>query len=172
MIGANMIELLEANWLAIREECLAATNYMKWPESIYTGQWDVFGLWDLQACLIEQNAKQCPHTVSVLKQIPNLRTAGFSRLGAGAHIKPHKGYTDEVLRCHLGLVVPDGDCRLKVEETVYQWQEGKAFVFDDTLLHEAVNYTDSDRYILLIDFYRNGQNQHQPNPRVPTYRAD
>ena len=58
-----MIELLEANWLGIREECLAVTNYMRWPESIYDGKWDVFGLWDLQGCLLEQNAKQCPHTV-------------------------------------------------------------------------------------------------------------
>ena len=92
-------------------------------------------------------------------------------MGAGAHIKPHKGYTDEVFRCHLGLAIPEGDCGLKVDGVTYRWGEGKAFIFDDTLLHSAWNYTDSDRYILLIDFYKN-DNQHQPNPRVPAYRAD
>lgn len=154
MTGVNMIELLESNWLGIREECLGAISYMEWPESIYDGKWDVFGLYDLQGNLIEQNAKQCPFTTSILQQIPNLKIAGFSRLGAGAHIKPHKGYSDEVLRCHLGLVVPEGDCGLKVEETVYQWQEGKAFIFNDRLLHEAWNYTEADRYVLLLDTYR------------------
>jgi beta-hydroxylase len=154
MIGASTIRLLEENWLAIREECLGAIDYVRWPESIYDGKWDVFGLWDLQGCLITENATRCPNTVDTLKQIPNLRTAGFSKLGVGAHIKPHKGYTDEVLRCHLGLVVPRGDCALKVEDTVHQWQEGKAFIFNDRLLHEAWNYTDSDRYVLLLDFYK------------------
>ena len=152
--GDSTIDLLEANWVPIRDECLAVGNYVRWPESIYNGNWDVFGLWDLQGCLLEDNAARCPNTVSVLMQIPNLRTAGFSKLGAGAHIKPHKGYTDAVLRCHLGLVTPEGDCALKVEETVYNWQEGKAFIFNDRLLHEAWNYTDSDRYVLLLDLYK------------------
>lgn len=150
-----MIELLEANWQPIREECLAATNYVRWPEqSIYQGNWDVFGLWDLQGTLLEHNAGVCPNTVSILRQIPNLRTAGFSKLGTGCVISPHKGYSDDVLRCHLGLVIPDGDCALKVGDTVYNWQEGKAFTFNDRLLHEAWNRTASDRYVLLLDFYK------------------
>jgi ornithine lipid ester-linked acyl 2-hydroxylase len=152
--GDSTIDLLEANWVPIRDECLAVGNYVRWPESIYNGNWDVYGIYDLQGYLIEENATRCPKTTEVLKRIPNLRTAGFSKLGAGAHIKPHKGYTDAVLRCHLGLVVPEGDCALKVEETVYRWQEGKAFIFNDRLLHEAWNYTDSDRYVLLLDLYK------------------
>ena len=152
--GDSTIDLLEANWVPIRDECLAAGNYVRWPESIYNGNWDVYGIYDLQGYLIEENATRCPKTTEVLKRIPNLRTAGFSKLGAGAHIKPHKGYTDAVLRCHLGLVTPEGDCALKVEETVYNWQEGKAFIFNDRLLHEAWNYTDSDRYVLLLDLYK------------------
>jgi ornithine lipid ester-linked acyl 2-hydroxylase len=152
--GDSTIDLLEANWVPIRDECLAVGNYVRWPESIYNGNWDVYGIYDLQGYLIEENATRCPKTTEVLKQIPNLRTAGFSKLGAGAHIKPHKGYTDAVLRCHLGLVIPEGDCALKVEETVYNWKEGKAFIFNDRLLHEAWNYTDSDRYVLLLDLYK------------------
>ena len=151
----KLIALLEGNWKPIREECLKVTNYVRWPEQgIYEGNWDVFGLWDLEGHLIAENARRCPNTVEVLERIPNLRTAGFSRLGAGTHIKPHKGYTDRVLRCHLGLIVPGGKCELKVENTIHRWEEGKAFIFDDTLLHEAINYTDSDRYVLLLDFYK------------------
>jgi aspartyl/asparaginyl beta-hydroxylase (cupin superfamily) len=155
MTGEHGINLLEANWVAIREECLAVTDLTQWPEkSIYEGQWDVYGIYDLKGNLIGNHAKECPKTTEILRQIPRLQTAGFSILRAGAVIKPHIGYTDKVLRCHLGLVIPEGDCALKVEDTVYPWEEGKAFIFDDTLLHSAWNRTARDRYVLLLDFFK------------------
>jgi beta-hydroxylase len=160
----SVIELLEANWEGIRDECRAmASPYMPWPEhGIYKGQWDVYGIHDLEGNRIESHAAECPFTVNILEQIPNLRTAGFSMLGAGCRITPHKGYTDAVLRCHLGLIIPGGDCALKVEETIYKWQEGKAFIFDDRLLHEAWNLTAHPRYVLLLDFYKFAGNYKGP----------
>jgi beta-hydroxylase len=150
-----MIELLEANWEDIRDECLQASGYTEWPEySIYSGRWDVYGIYDFQSNLIPEHAKECPKTVSALQQIPGLKTAGFSRLEGGCHIVPHKGYSGDVLRCHLGLVIPEGDCALKVEETVYRWEEGKAFIFNDRLLHEAWNRTSLPRYVLIVDFLK------------------
>ena len=150
-----MIEILEANWKDIQYECLQASGYAEWPEySIYNGRWDVYGIYDFQSNLIPEHAKECPKTVSVLQQIPKLKTAGFSRLEGGCHIVPHKGYSGDVLRCHLGLVIPEGDCALKVEETIYRWEEGKAFIFNDRLLHEAWNRTSLPRYVLIVDFIK------------------
>jgi aspartyl/asparaginyl beta-hydroxylase (cupin superfamily) len=156
MTGDSTIDLLEANWEGIRDECRAmASPYISWPEhQLYNGRWDVYGIYDIQGNRMDEHAAECPFTTSVIEQIPNLRTAGFSMLGAGCLINPHRGYTDAVLRCHLGLIVPDGDCALKVEETVYRWQEGKAFIFNDRLLHEAWNLTDHARYVLLLDLYK------------------
>jgi beta-hydroxylase len=152
----EVINLLEANWEGIRDECRSvASPYTPWPErGIYRGKWDVYGIYDLQGNRIEEHAKECPLTTSVLEQIPGLRTAGFSMLGSGCRIVPHKGYTDAVLRCHLGLIIPNGDCALKVEDTVHRWTEGKAFFFNDRLLHEAWNLTDYPRYVLLIDVFK------------------
>jgi beta-hydroxylase len=157
---------LEATWEGIRDECRSvASPYIPWPEQwIYKGQWDVYGIRDLQGNLIEEHAAECPFTTSILDQIPNLRTAGFSMLGAGCHITPHKGYTDDVLRCHLGLIIPEGDCALKVEETIYNWQEGKAFIFNDRLLHEAWNLTEHPRYVLLLDLYKGRFAGNYPGP--------
>ena len=156
MTGDSTIELLEANWGGIRNDCRSvASPYMPWPEhSIYKGRWDVYGIYDLKGNRIDEHAAECPFTTSILQQIPNLRTAGFSMLGAGCHITPHKGYTDDVLRCHLGLIIPEGDCALRVEQTSYKWKEGKAFIFNDRLLHEAWNRTDYPRYVLLLDLYK------------------
>lgn len=80
-----------------------------------------------------------------------MTTAGFSCLAAGTHIVLHVGYTNTVLRCHLGLIVPD-DCALRVGNQTNNWVEGKCFVFDDTVEHEAWNHGDKARIILLIDF--------------------
>lgn len=44
------------------------------------------------------------------------------------------------------------NCGLRVGDIMYTWTPGKAFVFDDTEEHEAFNYGDRTRFILLIDF--------------------
>ena len=101
-----------------------------------------------------------------MEQIPGLTTAGFSALAPDTYIKPHVGYTGEVLRCHLGLITPKRssnglsrehpmpliNCGMRVGDIMYTWSPGKAFVFDDTEEHEAFNYGDRTRFILLIDF--------------------
>lgn len=153
----KVVEILEENWECIRDECekVSGADFTQWPEkSIYQGQWDVYGIYDLQGNLIEPHSKKCPATTQTLRQIPRLRTGGFSMLAPGCHIRPHVGYTDEVLRAHLGLSIPKGNCHLKVGDTLYTWEEGKAFVFDDRILHEAWNKTPHPRYILLVDFYK------------------
>lgn len=157
--GDNTIEILEANWLAIREECLAVSGYVDYPEYfIYLGKWDVFGIYDMWGNFMAENAEKCPNTTAVLQQIQGVRTAGFSKLTAGCIVNPHKGFTDKILRYHLGLIIPEGDCGLKVEDTIYRWQEGKAFVFDDRLLHEAWNRTSEPRYVLIVDIYKDAIN--------------
>lgn len=83
--------------------------------------------------------------------LPGMTTAGFSSLVAGTHIKPHIGYSKAVLRCHLGLIVPDG-CVLRVGTQTRNWQSGKCLIFDDTVEHEAWNNSDKTRIALLIDF--------------------
>ena len=164
MTNEEIVAHLETNWEGIRNECLATTQpYIPWRGvGIYNGQWDVYGLFDFpdhkdcvsRGNLIQDHATECPFTVSTLEQIPRLRTAGFSMLMPGCIITPHVGFTDKVLRFHLGLIIPEGDCALKVEDTVYRWQEGKAFYFDDILMHEAWNLTNGPRYVLIVDVYK------------------
>jgi aspartyl/asparaginyl beta-hydroxylase (cupin superfamily) len=80
--------------------------------------------------------------------------AGFSRLAPGTHIKPHVGYggwAQYVLRCHLGLEVPQG-CEMRVGPETRSWQEGKVTVFCDATEHEVWNRGDKERVVLLFDF--------------------
>ena len=48
---------------------------------------------------------------------------------------------------HLPLVVPPG-CRFRVGNSVREWVVGQAWVFDDTIEHEAHNTSDELRAIL------------------------
>ncbi|MCC7249855.1 MAG: aspartyl/asparaginyl beta-hydroxylase domain-containing protein [Lysobacter sp.] len=104
-------------------------------------------------------ADLCPNTIAALSGAPLTDIPGrapsilFSRLAAGAHIPPHTGVLNSRLICHLALVVPDG-CELRVGNETRVWQEGKAWVFDDSIEHEARNAGDRDRYILLFDIWR------------------
>jgi beta-hydroxylase len=147
-------ETLEANWGVIRGELLDLSRKAFKPffnkGKLYDGTWDIFGLYAFGRKNAE-NCTLCPETTRVVETIPRMVTAAFSRLEPHTHIKPHVGYTPAVLRCHLGLIVPE-DCALRVGPEVRGWQEGRCMVFDDTTEHEAWNRSDSERVVLIIDF--------------------
>ena len=104
----------------------------------------------------EQSWKRCPETMKILSNIPNLRNAFFSILGPNYHIPHHRGVTKGLIRCHLGLIVPDqrDQCVMRVGDQIRQWEEGRCFVFDDTYDHEVWNKTDQERVVLIIDVDR------------------
>lgn len=148
---------LEANWRDILDELLALEQeqFAKWPEDNYTGRWEVFGLYAFGRKL-EDNCRKCPVTAALVAEIPGLTTAGFSVLMPGTHIRPHVGYTRTVLRCHLGLVIPD-DCGIRVGNETRVWRRGECMVFDDTVEHEAWNHSSTSRIVLLFDFVKPGK---------------
>ena len=47
-----------------------------------------------------------------------------------------------------------GKCSFRVGNDVREWVEGKAWLFDDTIEHEAWNHSDQTRVILLFDVWR------------------
>ena len=150
------VEILEGGARAVREELdrlLTSDLFLPWPEKmLYDEGWDVFGFYWFGDKL-SKNCAMCPRTVEIVEQVPNLVTAGFSRLGPSTHIRPHVGYTDKVLRCHLGLIVPLV-CELRVGDETRRWEENRCLIFDDTLEHEAWNRSERSRIVLLLDFLK------------------
>src|SRR3546814_7386481 len=69
----------------------------------------------------------------ISERTPN---AMFSLLAPGKHIPPHTGVANTRLVCHLPLIVPDG-CWFRVGAETREWKRGAAWVFDDTIEHEA-----------------------------------
>lgn len=181
------IKNLEDNWEVIREELdnllyneveSNKSYFTPWHETdIYEGGWDVYGLYAFGDKL-ESNCKLCPKTAEIVEGIPGVVTAGFSALAPDTHIKPHVGYTKDVVRCHLGLITPakppsyekTGNywlrkdiqietlvpvCGLRLDGFgILEWTPGRAFLFDDTVEHEAWNFGNRTRFILLLDILR------------------
>lgn len=104
----------------------------------------------------EENCRQCPRTIEVLKTIPNMKTAFFSILSPHKHIPPHRGPYNGVLRLHLGLRIPQDrmNCKIRVGNDFGLWEEGRALVFDDSYEHEVWNNTEEIRVVLFVDFVR------------------
>lgn len=120
--------------------------------------WSAFYLWKNGEVVLE-NAARCPRTMQALQDVPLARVANrspsilFSLLQPGAHIPPHNGLVNTRLICHLPLLVP-GQCTFRVGNELRDWQKGNAWLFDDTIEHEAWNRSGETRVILLFDVWR------------------
>ena len=122
-------------------------------------QWKTFFFWGYGHQAVA-NCDLCPDTTRALSSIPGLTTAFFSILGPGKTIPRHRGPFKGVLRYHLGVDIPRGDCGIEVDGEARKWENGKSLVFDDTYQHSAWNRTNEQRIVLFVDFLR-------PLPYVP-----
>lgn len=129
----------------------------QWRELNHSRRWGAFHLWR-DGRRVEAHLARCPATAAVLEQVPRVRVHGqapnafFSLLEPHTHIPPHTGVTNTRLVVHLPLVVPDG-CRFRVGSETRTWQAGRAWVFDDTIEHEAWNDSAEPRAILIFDIW-------------------
>ncbi len=159
----HFLKIFEQNYEKIYQDYLSVKNkIIPWPElELYDKGWEVFGLFLSKdvSTLINTNLPsftECTFTKNLISQnVSNHGTAGFSVLKANSTIKPHEGIKSKYFRMHLGLEVPEGDLGiLTASHGLLKWEKGKAFYFDDNLLHEAWNKTNQDRVVLLMDFER------------------
>ncbi len=131
----------------------------QWRELNRSRRWSAYFLWN-QGSPNAAHLANCPVTARVLDaaDVPRPRiesrapTAFFSILDAKTHIPPHTGVTNTRLTVHLPLIIPEG-CRFRVGGTTREWVAGKAWVFDDTIEHEAWNDSDTPRAILIFDIW-------------------
>ena len=129
----------------------------QWRDLNRNPNWTAFHLIRLGA-VDSDNASLCPKTMDLLKRIPQPQIPGaspnamFSLLAPNTSIPPHVGVNNARLVCHLPLVVPEG-CWFRVGGETRPWREGEAFVFDDTIEHEATNPTGQLRVVLIFDLW-------------------
>jgi aspartyl/asparaginyl beta-hydroxylase (cupin superfamily) len=129
----------------------------KWTPLDRSLDWGALHLWR-DGERIDEACARAPKTAALIETLPRCRISGrapavfFSILKAGKHIPPHTGVTNVRAIVHLPLIVPEG-CTFRVGGETRPWVEGEAWVFDDTIEHEAVNPTGRDRAVLILDVW-------------------
>jgi aspartyl/asparaginyl beta-hydroxylase (cupin superfamily) len=168
------LDILEAATEEIAAEALAALTgdragfkpYVDFPPGTPVDNWAPLNHsmdWTTYSLLhdgarVEDHIARCPRTAAVLEQlplcdIPNCAPgAYFSVLKPRTRLPPHTGTTNTRSIVHLPLVIPE-KCEFRVGADVRPWVKGKAWVFDDTIEHEAWNDSDQTRIILIFDIW-------------------
>lgn len=157
--GFDFVAALEAAGpgLAAETAALEAADFRESPDALSLAApgydergWrylEIFGRDGLEAV-----RARLPRCAAAAAAVPGMVNAGLSLLLPGTHLEPHRGELAGVLRLHLALRVPRGDCALRGGGQTRRWQPGRCLVFDDTLEHEAWNRGDGERVVLLVTF--------------------
>lgn len=173
---------LEDGWQGLRDEALAliedpgfvpyvanppGTPLNQWRDLDHNRDWGALFLWK-HGVRDDANHARLPATSALLGAMPLLDiprrgpNAFFSRLAPRTRIPAHHGVTNARMTVHLPLIVPAG-CGFRVGPETREWREGEAWVFDDTIEHEAWNDSDEPRVILIFDIW---------NPLLGTAECD
>lgn len=139
----------------------------QWAELNHSPRWSAFHFYH-DGKRFDENCARCPLTVEAVGRIPQPHIEGlmpatmYSVLKPRTRIPPHMGPANVRLVVHLPLVVPK-DCGFRVGNQTRQWREGQAWVFDDTIEHEAWNDSEEVRVVFICDTW---------NPRLSTAERD
>ncbi|MFT7611180.1 MAG: aspartyl/asparaginyl beta-hydroxylase (cupin superfamily) [Parvicellaceae bacterium] len=103
---------------------------------------------------VKNNLKHAPTLKSWLNEHPRILSSSVNILNSGAEIKEHRGDTDAIVRCHIGLEIPDGLPKVgfSVENEERPWKENETLIFRDAFNHKAWNNSSSRRVILVVDY--------------------
>lgn len=129
----------------------------QWAELNNSPNWSAFHLYKMGE-IVPANAVMCPKTMALIDGAPKPDQPGrtpaamFSLLKPKTRIPPHTGVSNVRLVTHVPLIIPER-CGFRVGNETRQWQPGKAWVFDDTIEHEAWNDSDKLRVVLIFDIW-------------------
>ncbi len=129
----------------------------QWRELNKSPRWTAFHFYE-KGREIPDRCERAPQTMAAVRALPqaevDLRspTAMFSVLQPRTRIPPHTGIANFRLVVHLPLVLP-AKCGFRVGAETREWRVGEAWVFDDTIEHEAWNDSDEVRIILICDVW-------------------
>ena len=161
-IQAELIRLLEQE----SEEFAAYVRHPpgvplnQWAELNFSPRWNAYFLWQ-DGVRDDAHCARCPKTAALLQSLPLADISGFaptaffSVLAPHTRIPAHTGVTNVRLIAHLPLITPP-DCGFRVGNETRRWEQGKPFVFDDTIEHEAWNDSDRARVVLIFDVWNVG----------------
>ena len=84
-----------------------------------------------------------------------INTIGVSVFNKQQATSIHYGPLRITMRVLYNLVpVKNDNIYIKAADQVHLWHDNPLFIFDDTLVHQSVNYSDNLRYVMFVDILR------------------
>jgi len=129
----------------------------QWRELNHSPRWSAFHFYELGEPIADR-VRRAPLTMQAVTRLPQPRvplrspSLMFSVLKPKTRIPAHTGVANFRLVVHLPLVLPP-HCGFRVGSETREWRIGEAWVFDDTIEHEAWNESDQTRIILICDVW-------------------
>jgi len=162
---------LAKNYKTIRQEFLIVTEDMErlqkqgnnvWAGALskeaggYGEGWKTLvlmdrGIWDPTNCNLFPKTAKCVRDSG----IPAVECF-FACMNPNTDIKMHSDFTNFVLTSHLAVEIPENGknkCRLTIGDDTREWINGEVMIFDTSLLHNAVNEANGERYILMFRLF-------------------
>jgi hypothetical protein len=167
---------LRSQFASIQQEIDAfiqtSQPFMAYPKyaNLYVNTWDAFPLSKFQGEFVELSKQNLSFhlerivayararlptlsaLIAPLEEEGHLRNVFVSRLLPGSVINPHRGWTPDFLRIHIGLHC-DPFCRITVGHETQTWHEGQLLAFKDggPHLHSVRHEGTQERIVLAID---------------------
>jgi hypothetical protein len=184
---------LSRNFPLIQQEIVAFIEsshpFMDYPKyaNLYINTWEAFPLSKFQGEFVELSKKNLSFDlerivayarnrlptlsalIAPLEAQGHLRNVFVSRLLPGSIINPHRGWTPDFLRVHIGLRC-DPYCRITVGSETQTWSEGQLLAFKDggPYSHSVRHDGTHGRIVLAIDLTLRYVNQFIPGIDSPS----
>lgn len=103
----------------------------------------------------DENSTRFPQTTRLIQALPiplAVRGVMFAKQEPNSGVAAHSDGRNFILTAHVGLNVPTG-CSITVGRETKTWVENGVIIFDTSFTHETSNPTDTERYVLIIDFW-------------------
>ena len=122
-------------------------------------QYPQYELQDVPAKTLELRERYFPKLTKAIEESNSIndniiRNVYFGTFHPGLDIKLHVNYNHHMNRGYLGLIVPEGDVAMKICHDKLYWHEGEFLILDHSYPHCPHNYTDYDRTVLVVDFFK------------------
>jgi aspartyl/asparaginyl beta-hydroxylase (cupin superfamily) len=121
-----------------------------------------YGTNDASEKALKLREKYFPNLTQAIEKVNSsadqiVRNVYFGTFHPGLDIKLHVNDNPHMNRGYLGLIVPEGDIAMKICHDKFYWHEGKFLILDHSYPHAPHNYTNDDRTVLVVDFFKPDQ---------------
>jgi aspartyl/asparaginyl beta-hydroxylase (cupin superfamily) len=135
-------------------------NWIKYPvKNLIKNEYEIFPLY-MFSVLNKSRKSLCNSTYNLIRNIPDIKTCSFLKIGGNSSIKKHKKWkelSNISLSCLFILEAPMAsidDCGIWINGETKKLTKNKMFIFDGSKEHSIFNYTDYPIYCIFLDILR------------------